>query len=88
MSRILLALVVKGHAPRPNPIQVAGLHARALKRVPFLKGRLTLETFAKGVAHRFPGDPPEPGEITDYIDSLRFEELAVAVSCEAGDERA
>ena len=82
---------MKEDAPTPNPVQVARLHVRALKRAPFLKGRLTLETFALGVgrsvAHRFRDAQPEPGELTAYINSLRIEDLAVALACEAGDER-
>ena len=83
---------MKEDAPTPNPVQVAGLHARALKRTPFLKGRLTLDTFALGVrrsvAHRFRDGRAEPAAVAAYIDSLRVEDLAVAVACEAGDERA
>ena len=79
-------------APTPSPEQVAGLHARALRRTPFLKGRLTLETFALGVgrsvAHRFRNGQPEPDVIATYVNSLRVEDLALAVACEAGDERA
>ena len=83
---------MKEDAPTPNPVQVAGLHARALQGAPFLNGRLTLERFALGVersvAHRFRDDRPEPDTIAAYINSLRVEDLAVAVACEAGDERA
>ena len=80
------------HAPTPDPVQVASLLARALKRVPFLKGRLAVETFTEGVArsvgHRFRDDPPGPDAIAAYIDLLRIDDLAVAVACEAGDEQA
>ena len=85
-------MALKEDAPTPNPVQVAGLHARALRRAPFLKGRLTLETFALGVgrsvAHRFRDDRPQPDALAAYVNSLRTEDLAVAVACEAGDERA
>lgn len=83
---------MKEDAPTPSPEQVAGLHARALRRTPFLEGRLTLETFALGVgrsvAHRFRDGQPEPDVIATYVNSLRVEDLALAVACEAGDERA
>ena len=79
-------------APTPDLDQIAGLHSRALRRAPFLKGRLTPETFALGVgrsvAHRFRDDQPEPDVLAAYINSLRIEDLALAVACEAGDERA
>ena len=68
------------------------MHASALRRLSFLKGRLALESFAEGitrsVAHRFRGDTPEPRAIAAYVDSLRSEDLALAVACQAGDERA
>ena len=71
---------------------MAGLLAGVLKRVPFLNGRLAVETFAEGVArsvgHRFRDDRSDPDAIATYIDSLRIDDLAVAVACEAGDEQA
>ena len=83
---------MKEHASTPDPGQVAGLHASALRRLPFLKGRLALESFAEGitrsVAQRFRDDTPGPKAIAAYVDSLRSEDLALAAACQAGDERA
>ena len=83
---------MKEDAPTLNRAQIARLHARALRHAPFLKGRLTLDAFALGVgrsvAHRFRDDQPEPDALAAYTKSLRIEDLAVAVACETGDERA
>ena len=83
---------MKEHASTPDPSQVASLHAKAIRHLPFLKGRLALESFAEGiarsVAHRFRDDTPTPRAVATYVDALRSEDLALAVACQAGDERA
>ena len=83
---------MKEHVSTPDARQVARLHSTALRRLPFLKGHLTLEMFADGVsrsvAQRFRADPPGPEVVAAYVDSLQIGDLALAVACEVWNERA
>lgn len=71
---------------------IEGLHARALERLPLLRGQLTQGTLAealcRSVASRFREAPRPPtiAEIVSYLESLHIADLALASACAAGNE--
>ena len=73
----------------PNRV-VARLHAVALKQLPLLATRVTLEAFTsaveQSVAHRFRDRTPGPETVAKYLGTLRAADLCVAVACAEGDE--
>ena len=75
-----------------NPRQLAKLHARVVKDLPQLRGRLTQQALgqavARSVAHRFRGGAADAPTVARYVASLHGVDLALATACAAGDDAA
>ena len=71
---------------------MARLYAATVKRLTFLDGSLTLDTFTRAltrsITHQFRDKSPGQSALAAYVDALHIDDLALAAACETGNERA